>query len=230
VSTSRLTLPAWLLAASEIALLAALGIGHRVYWHGGVDLTYVVFALFLSTNLVICFWEICLFFRRDYIESRSAHWQQQRLRTGRSPALAFLATKVPLRSAFSPTVWADVWAAYSVYDGSYADRRTYGFNVDVGNGFITAIPTLILYAAFTTEFLSPLAAGILGVMFFWQWTYATSVYLWSFFIAKRHRDISRGEVYGMILGFNAPWIVVPLLGLYVSIRLAVDGSYSVLGG
>ena len=230
MSTSRLTLPAWLLAASEIALLAALGIGHRVYWHGGADLTYVVFALFLSTNLVICFWEICLFFRRDYIESRSVYWQQQRLRTGRNPALAFLATKVPLRSTFSPTVWADVWAAYSVYDGSYADRRTYGFNVDVGNGFITAIPTLILYAAFTTEFLSPLAAGILGVMFFWQWTYATSVYLWSFFIAKRHRDISRGEVYGMILGFNAPWIVVPLLGLYVSIRLAVDGSYSVLGG
>lgn len=230
MSTNRLTLPAGLLAAFEIALLAALGIGHRVYWHEGVDLTYVVFALFLSTNLVICFWEICLFFRRDYIESRSAYWQQQRLRTGRSPALAFLATKVPLRSAFSPTVWADVWAAYSVYDGSYADRRTYGFNVDVGNGFITAVPTLILYAAFTTEFLSPLAAGILGVMFFWQWTYATSVYLWSFFIAKRHRDISRGEVYGMILGFNAPWIVVPLLGLYVSIRLAVDGSYSVLGG
>lgn len=161
MSTSRLTLPAGLLAAFEIALLAALGIGHRAYWHGGVGLTYVVFALFLSTNLVICFWEICLVFRRDYIESRSAYWQQQRLRTGRSPALAFLATKVPLRSAFSPTVWADVWAAYSVYDGSYADRRTYGFNVDVGNGFITAVPTL---------------------------------------------------------------------GLYVSIRLAVDGSYSVLGG
>ena len=230
MSTSRLTLPAGLLAGFEIALLAALGIAHRVYWQGDVGITYVVFALFLSTNLVICFWEICLFFRRDYIESRSAYWQQQRQRTGTSPALAFLTTKVPLRSAFSPTVWADVWAAYSVYDGSYADRRTYGFNVDVGNGFITAIPTLILYAAFTTEFLSPLAAGILGIMFFWQWTYATSIYLVSFFIAKRHRDISRGDLYGMILSFNAPWIVVPLLGLYVSVRLVVDGSYGALGG
>ncbi|WP_420609372.1 hypothetical protein [Candidatus Poriferisodalis sp.] len=230
MSTSRLTLPAGLLAGFEIALLAALGIAHRVYWQGGVGVTYVVFALFLSTNLVICYWEICLFFRRDYIESRSAYWQQQRLHTGKSPALTFLTSKVPLRSAFSPTVWADVWASYSVYDGSYADRRTYGFNVDVGNGFITAIPTLILYAAFTTEFLSPLAAGILGIMFFWQWTYATSIYLVSFFIAKRHRDISRREVYGMILALNATWIVVPLLGLYVSIRLVVDGSYGAIGG
>ncbi len=222
-------MPAGLLAALKIALLAIGGIAHRVYWQGDVGITYVVVAVFLSTNLVICFWEICLFFRRDYIESRLAHWQHHRHRTGRSPALAFLTTKVPLRSAFSPTIWADVWASYSTYDGSYADRRTYGFNVDVGNGFITAIPTLILYAAFTTEFISPLAAGILGIMFFWQWMYATSIYLLSFFIAKRHRDISRGEVYGMILAFNAPWIVVPLLGLYVSIRLVVDGSYSVLG-
>ncbi|WP_419864746.1 hypothetical protein [Candidatus Poriferisodalis sp.] len=223
-------MPAGLLAALKIAVLAILGIAHRGYWHGGIDITYVVFALFLSTNLVICFWEICLYLRRDYIESRIAYWQQQRLHSGRSPALAFLMARVPLRSAFSPDTWADVWAAYSVYDGSYADRRSYGFNVDVGNGFVTAIPTLILYAAFTTEFLSPLAAGILGIMFFWQWTYATSIYLMSFFVAKRHRDISRGELYGMILGFNAPWILCPLFGLYVSIRLVVEGSYGVFGG
>ncbi len=225
-----MTLPAGVLAALKIALVAILGIAHRLYWHGGIDVTYLVLALFLSTNLVICFWETCLFFRRDYIESRFAYWQQRRRQTGLNPSLEFLTTRVPLRSAFSPTVWADVWATYSVYDGSFADRRSYGFNVDVGNGFITAIPTLALYAAFTTEFLPPLAAGILGVMFFWQWTYATSAYLMSFFIAKRHRGITRSELYGMILGFNAPWIVFPLLGLYVSIRLVTDGSYSALGG
>ena len=224
------TLPAALWAALKITVLAIGGIAHRAYWHGGIDITYVVFALFFSINLVICFWEICLFFRRDYIESRCAYWQQQRLRTGRSPALTFLTTKVPLRSAFSPTVWADVWASYSTYDGSYADRRTYAFNVDVGNGFVTAVPTLFLYAAFTTEFVSPVAAGIVGLMFFWQWTYATSIYLMSFFVAQRHRDISRGELYGMLWALNVPWIVVPILGLYVAIRLVVDGSYSVLGG
>ena len=29
---------------------------------------------------------------------------------------------------------------------------------------------------------------------------------------------------------NLPWIVCPLVGLYASIRLVVDSSYSVLGG
>ena len=224
-----MSLPAGLLAALKIGLLAALGIGHRQYWHGGIGIAYVVLALFLSTNLVICYWEICLFFRRDYIESRTDHWHHRRQETGRNPAIGFLTTRVPLKAAFSPTVWADVWATYATYDGSFADRRTYGFNVDVANGFVTAIPTAILYAAFATEFLPPVAAGIVGIMFFWQWIYATSAYLMSFFVARRHRDLSRGELSGMILGFNAPWIVFPILGLYAAIRLVVDGDYAVLG-
>lgn len=223
-------MPAGLLAALKIALVAALGIAHRQYWHPDIGVAYVVLALFLSTNLVICYWEICLFFRRDYIESRTDYWRERRQQTGRNPAIEFLATKVPLKSALSPTVWADVWATYASYDGSFADRRSYGFNVDVGNGFGTAIPTLILYGAFATEFLPPVAAGIIGIMFCWQWTYATSAYLMSFFIARRHRDISRGELSGMILGLNAPWIVCPLVGLYASVRLVVDGSYAVFGG
>ncbi|WP_419553221.1 hypothetical protein [Candidatus Poriferisodalis sp.] len=123
-----------------------------------------------------------------------------------------------------------MWATYSTYDGSFADRRSYGFNVDVGNGFVTAVPSLILYAALATEFLPPMAAGIVGIMLFWQWTYATSAYLMSFFVAKRHRSIRRSELAALILGINAPWVLCPLVGLYASIRLVVDDSYSVLGG
>jgi len=230
VKRRSLTLPAGLLAALKIALLAAAGIAHRQYWHPDIGITYVVLAVFLSTNLVICYWEICLFFRRDYIESRTEFWRERRQETGRSPATEFLTSQVPLKSALSPTVWADVWATYATYDGSFADRRTYGFNVDVANGFVTAVPSVILYAAFATEFLPPVAAGIVGIMLCWQWTYATSAYLMSFFVARRHRNISRSELAGMVLGFNAPWILCPLVGLYASIRLIVDDSYRVFGG
>ena len=45
------------------------------------------------------------------------------------------------------------------YDGSYADRRTYGFNVDIANGFATPVPTLILYAAYSVDLIPALAAG-----------------------------------------------------------------------
>ena len=90
----------------------------------------------------------------------------------------------------SPTVWADAWATYAQYDDSYADRGSFGFNVDIGNGFVTPVPTLFLYASYTFDFLPSLYAGILGAMVFWQWIYATSLYCVSFFVAERHTRIS----------------------------------------
>jgi hypothetical protein len=129
----------------------------------------------------------------------------------------------------SPTLWADVWATYSPYDGSYADRRTFGFNADIGNGFVTPVPTLILYAAYTLDFFPAVYAGILGAMVFWQWVYVTSLYGVSFFVAGRQSRISRLEIFVFIIGINSYWVLCALLGLYVSIRLIIDGNYSILG-
>lgn len=212
-----------------IGLLAVAGIGARYYLHGDLDVLHSVLSLFLSINLLISYWEACLFFRRDYIEQRTVYWRNWQRETGRTPAGEFLFKRVPLRRALSPTVWADVWATYSQFDESYSDRRTYGFNVDIVNGFVTPAPTLILYAAYTVDFLPAVHAGILGVMLFWQWTYATSGYLVSFFVANRHRHITRGEMCAYIFATNSPWVLCGLLGLYVSVRLVLDGNYSVLG-
>ena len=81
----------------------------------------------------------------------------------------------------------------------------------------------------TVEFLPAALAGILGVMLFWQWTYVTSVYWVSFFLAKRQSRIGRNEMYTYIGAMNAPWVLCALLGLYVSVRLILAGDYSVLG-
>ena len=59
----------------------------------------------------------------------------------------FRSTKEPWRGVWSPTRWADVWATYTLFDGSYTDRRTFGFNANIANGFVTPVPTLILNAA-----------------------------------------------------------------------------------
>ena len=224
-----LTISAGLLVTLILAIITLPGIATRIYVHGDLNLLHSLFSLFFSTNLLICYWEACLFFRRDYIEKRTEYWAERRRETGRSPALEFFATRIPLKQMLSPTIWADVWAAYCQYDASYADRRTYGFNVDIANGFVTPVPTLILYAAFTVEFLAPLIAGIIGVILFWQWAYVTSLYWVSFFVAKRQTRISRREIYIFILAINSFWVLCALLGLYVSIRLLVDGNYSVLG-
>ena len=218
-----------LFAALIIAILALLGIGSRYYARGDLNVIHALLSVFLSANLVICYWEVCLFLRRNYIARRSEYWRERRSTTGRSPAGEFLARKVPLTQVLSPTLWADVWATYSQYDGSYADRRTFGFNADIANGFVTPIPTLVLYAAYTFSLLPAVLAGILGVMLFWQWTYVTSVYWGSFFVANRQSRISRREMYTYICAVNSPWVLCALVGLYVSVRLVLDGNYSVLG-
>ena len=218
-----------LLAFVVVAVLTAAGISVRYWVNGHLNAIYCALSLFFSVNLLICYWEVCLFRQQDLIRQRAEYWRRRREDTGLTPAVEFLATGIPLTRCLSPSVGADLWAIYSLYDGSYTDRRSYGFNIDIANGFFTAVPTLVLYAAFTVGFLPAVAAGILGVMLFWQWTYATSVYLASFFVAGRHKLISRAEVSIYIWGANSGWVVCGLLGLYASIRLIVDGDYTVLG-
>ena len=188
---SRWAIPPVVFTGLVIAALTAAGIGARYGLRGDFDVIYTLLILFFSINLVICHWEICLFFRRDYIEKRAEYWRKHRQETGRTSAVEFLIGRVPLTRILSSTTWADVWATYSQYDSSYADRRTYGYNVDIANGFVTPLPALILYAAYTVDFLPALVTGIIGVMLFWQLTYATSVYWVSFFVARRQDRISR---------------------------------------
>ncbi|MCY3728647.1 MAG: hypothetical protein OXF97_06590 [Nitrospira sp.] len=226
---ASLTIPVGLFAALIVAILALSGIGTRYYVHGDLNVIHALLSLFFSINLLICYWEVCLFIRRNHIETRAEYWRERRCETGRTPAFEFFVSKVSLTQVLSPTLWADVWAAYSQYDDSYADRRTFGYNADIVNGFVTPVPSLILYAAYTIDFLPALFAGILGVMVFWQWTYVTSVYWVSFFIAKRQTRISRHELYIYIFAINSFWVLCGLLGLYASINLIVDGNYSVLG-
>ena len=218
-----------LFAVLFIAVFTAAGIGTRLWLNVNLNTCYSLLSLFFSINLLICYWEACLYWRRDYIEERVNYWRERRMQTGRTPAVEFLTNKAPLGKLLSPTLWADAWATYSIYDDSYADRRTYGFSIDIANGFFTPLPSLVLYAAFTTAFMPALYAGILGVILFWQWIYVSSVYWVSFFVSRRQELISKVDMYIYILGATAVWVLSGLLGLYVSIRLIIDGDYTVLG-
>ena len=221
--------PVLLIAILAISVLTLAGIGGRALVLGDFDLVHAAMILFFSANLVICYWELCLIVRRDYIEERAEYWQGHWRMTRRSPPVEFLTGKVPLAKFASPTLWADVWASYSHIDGSYADRTTYGYNADIGNGLTTPIPTLVLFVAYTFGLMPALVAGIIGAMLFWQLVHGTSVYWISFFMAERHARIKRRDLYTYVFALNSAWVLFPLLGIYVSIRLIVDGNYSVLG-
>lgn len=223
------TIPVALVVGLMIAGGTLLGILVRLQTHGDFNVIHSVFCLFFSTNLLICYWEACLFFRRGKIGARAEYWREVQGRTGRSPAHSFFIARIRPTQVLSPDVWADAWAAYCYYDESYADRRSFGFNVDIANGFVTPVPTLFLYAAFTVGYPSARVAGIIGLMMAWQWVYMTSVYVVSFFVAGRQTLISRRDMYIYIVAINSFWVLSALLGVYVSTALVVNGDYSVLG-
>ena len=174
-------MPVWLFAALVVAVLAGAGIGLSYGLRGGVSVSYCVLSLFLSLNLLISYWELSLGLRQDLIAARAAYWRARRAETGRSPALAFLTTRISARQMLSLDCWADVWAAYASYDGSYLDRRSYGFNADFANGLFLSLPSLFLYMALTIHWLPAMVTGILGAMLFWHWLCSGSVYWLSFF-------------------------------------------------
>ena len=227
--THRWGAPAAVIAVVAVGLLALPGIGVRYLLHGDLNVIQGLLTLFFSISLVVCYWEMCLFFRRDYIEERAEFWRRRLDDNGKTPAVEFLTTSVPLNRILSPTVWADVWATYSMFDSAYADRNTYGFNIDIANGFATPAPTLILYVTYAGGLLPAVAAGILGAMLFWQWVYASSLYVVSFFVGQKHNRITKREFYTYIFSLNAIWVLFPMLGLYVSVRLILDGDYSAVG-
>ena len=55
------------------------------------------------------------------------------------------------------------------------------------------------------------------------------MYWVSFFVAERQTRITRGELYTYVVALNAFWVLIPAFGLYVSVRLILDGNYGVLG-
>ena len=216
-------------AAVVIFVLAAAWNAVSYRLHGALNPYYFLLSLFLSINLLICYWEMCLYLRRDYIVERARYWRERRAATGRTPAVEFLTARVPLRRLGSPTVWADVWAAYALYDGAYTDRGSFGFNCDIGNGFFTPVPSILLLCALTFGFMPATFAGILGIALFWQWVYVSSLYAVSFWVAGSHKALPRATRWLYVWGPNAVWIVVPLLGLFVSARLILDGTYAIVG-
>lgn len=210
-------------------LLTGAALVLRFWVEGDFDVSHAVLAFFLAVNLVASYWEICLLLRVDAMEERKQHWNTFRLATGKVPALEFLTKSVPFSRVFSPRVWSDLWGVYSLYDSSYTDRKTFGFNADIANGVVTPILSLLLLGTITIPFLPARVAGILGVLLFWQWIYVTSVYITSFFITGRHRLIDRKEILIYIWGPNLFWILLPIFGFYISVRLILEGSYVAFG-
>jgi len=213
-----------------VALTATAGTGVPVllhYRHHGVFSAYqIALAFFLWLNVIVAFWEICLFLRID--EVRARHLRLRVVYNGRAIArsLAFLSSRVTPRELFSASFWAGIWTSYAGFDESYADKSSFGFFVDVGNGFTTLIPSLIFLSEMTFQRIPARALGLVGVLLFYQMWYGTLVYLGSFFLNKRYVGHPLPHLIVIVGCLNGLWLTFPLVGIYASVQMVYMGSYA----
>jgi hypothetical protein len=216
----------------NVVLLAVLGgtaapIALHHHYYGVFNLHQMALAFFAWLNAIIALWEICLFLRIDLIEEQHRRFLAEYSGRELDRARDFFATPVPLRRLFSPTLWAELWSTYSIFDDSYANRRSFGFFVDIGNGFSTLIPSLVFLYGMTFELVSARVLGIMGLLLFYQTWYGTVVYFWSFVLNKRYRGHTVMNLVLFVGMSNGLWLTFPLLGMYVAVVLIQSDSYAI---
>jgi hypothetical protein len=223
----RLPVAAW------SALWLAVWVTGAVLLHravrGVVNPFHVVLSVFLAINLLICIWEMCLLLRIDEIEER--YRARSRAGGGAAPGRRgrrFFLSRVPARELGSARLWSRVWSEYAVYDPSYADRRSFGFAIDVGNGFSTWLPSLVFLLGMTFAFLPPAVLGIVGLLVFYQKFYGTLLYFFTYLFNRRYEGQRLANVLAFVGGINGIWLVFPAVGLYVCVRLILENRFDVL--
>ena len=160
-----------------------------------------------------------------------------------SAVVDFFLTSISIKQIFTLKTWSRIWSTYSMYDPSYANRESFGFFVDVGNGWTTLLPSLLYLIGMTfhnnyyynmmfimlssSSSSSAKILGIIGIIKFYQEFYGTCIYFLSFFFNKRHHGKSLFEVILFVGLSNGLWFFFPILGMYASLQLILTNSYEV---
>ena len=220
-----------------LVLYVVLGTVLAVYlhWqeHACVCTTQVALAFFLVLNLLICLWEIGLGLHLSTIEAdyqgllKKYGGGAHRLRA----VVDLMLHDMTVADLLSLRFWSRIWSTYSLYDPSYSNRESFGFFVDVGNGWTTLVPSILfLYAMTYHGVVNARVLGVIGMVKFYQEFYGTCIYFLSFFFNRRHVDKSLGEVVGFVGVSNGLWFVFPLMGMVASYNLIETNSYDIFRG
>lgn len=181
---------------------------------------------FNNLNILIAFCEIILgihisTIKKDYKENmqkyKGREWEC---------GLAFLL--MPLPNPFDSKAWSKMWSTYAVYDPSYQNNESFGFFIDVGNGWSTIPPCILWNLAMAyPDYYSPLLVGCVGMASYWQVCYGTIIYLLSYMWNKRYVGKTILENVGFVAVANMIWFWFPLIGMYASVRMLGEGDLSV---
>ena len=195
--------------------------------HGVYNAAQIGSSFFLWLNVIISFWELCLFFKIDLIEEQYKDFRERYKGRELDRVIHLFLSDITWPQIFHMSTWAEIWSTYSIFDDSYADRKSYGFFIDVGNGFSTPIPTLISIYGMTFHLLPARILGMIIMIVNYQMWYGTLVYFFSYLANKRYI----GHLFFKVLIFvgisNGFWFTFPLWGIYSAYQMIMTNDYSV---
>lgn len=227
---------------SVIALWLVVSCGSILYWihqqttnDTSINIRYglVISLLFFNNlNILIALCEIALgqhimLIKSDYQKMKQEYAPQNNEITA---AFNYLFMPLPWGRLFDGKLWCRMWSTYSLYDTSYQDHTSFGFFIDVGNGWSTIPPGLLMNAAMAMpQFCSPLIVGCVGLASYWQIMYGTILYFLSFVWNKRYQGKHIAEVVGFVGVSNGIWLFFPVAGMYACVSMLDTKDFSVFG-
>ena len=136
--------------------------------YGQFNIYQILCSFFCILNILINIWEISLglYIKKvhfDYIKLK------ERFKGNEFGAVVELfLMKVDIFEALSLKFWTRIWSTYSLYDPSYSNKESFGFFIDVGNGWSTLLPSAIFTVGMTYDLLSARVLGLMGLVLFYQ--------------------------------------------------------------
>lgn len=228
--SARTGVPMWLAVIGFLGGASALHIGLHHHLHGALNVHQVVLASFLVLNVMINYWELALFAVQDDIQEEHAALKARYGDDIFAAASALFRRRIPLIRLLRFKEWGSIWSTYALYDPGYASRFSYGYNIDVGNGVSTIVPSTLFALAISVHVVPARWVGIVGVILFWQMFYGTVLYFFQFFNNRRHEGRSVGSVLLFVGLTNGMWFVLPIWGMCVSVAMILGDTYAVFGG
>ena len=136
----------------------------------------------------------------------------------------FLLYPLSLKTIFDGQTWAQMWSTYSLWDPSYSNPESFGFFIDVGNGWSTIAPCLLWNVAIVCpQWIHALEldvlVGFIGACSYWQVLYGTIIYFLSFLWNKRYVGKPLAEVLGFVGVANGIWFFFPIAALYAAYQV-----------
>ncbi len=199
--------------------------------HGVYNPFHMGLAFFLPLNMLICYFEVALGIYIDKI--KLDYKAQSKVWTGKEfdSIIDFFYTPLTLGQLVTPKYWTRVWSTYSLYDPSYSNKESFGFFVDVSNGWCFLLPSALFLYAMTynvESFMNIRTLACIGLVSFWVMMHGTCIYFLSFFMNGRHKRFTAQEVALFIGGSNGLWFFFPLLGVYVCYDMIQTGTMDIV--